>query len=215
MGSQLCPDPLRESELNAQEPRPERKNYFRWLNEFLFSLNATLLVIPVASVRMKYPLLMRGRDLSNFVYNHLPFAIPSFLRNVEPYDQYFIALVLACVVLLFLIFRIMARFPITLSFLQIAPGVTALLGLPLALRLQGPYPFGLLLEGFAAAVCALFYLYGKWKLPSVITILFLACHFAFWAWGTWQMRFGLAYPVVGFCSVLTWAAFCKSERARY
>lgn len=198
--------------MSAHQQRPPRQSgHLRWLNELLFSLNAALLIIPVASVRMRHPILMIiGRSLFNFAYIHWPFAVPWVVRDTDPSRKYFAALVPASAALLFLLFRITARLSLTRAFLRTAPGVVALAGLPVALRLLEPFPLALFIEVVAAALCALLYLYGKWKLPSPISIFLLVLHFGFWSWGALHwLGLWMTYPLLGFCSALIWGLYVR------
>jgi hypothetical protein len=155
-----------------------------------------------------------GRRLLYFVYAHSPFAIPTVLRN-DPYSQYFAALVLASAVICFLFFRIAARLSAATAVLRISAGVVAVAGLPLSLRLIQPFPVILFVEIIAASVCVLMYVFGKWNVPYLISILLLGLHFAFWSWGALhQMFFWPLYPVIGFCSALVWALYLKQSAQR-
>jgi hypothetical protein len=190
-----------------------RTQYLRGLNELLFSLNLALLVISVGSVRLKYPLLTIGSRVLDSVYTHLPSLGLSALRDGEPNRQSFAALVLVFAAVLLVVFRITSRFALTDSILRLVPGIFGVIGLPVTLELlQSPPPL-LFIEAFVAAVCALLYLFGKWRLPWVIGILLMTLHFVFWSSGVRNiMWFWPVYPAVGFCSVLVWTLYVKQQR---
>lgn len=116
--------------MSTEKPRFGHCGYLRWLNALLFSLNSALLLIPVASVRMKYPVLMIGRRIRYFVYAHWSFPIPLFARAADPYTLDFAALVLSSAGLLFLLFVMTARLRAGSNFLRPVPGVVAVVGLP-------------------------------------------------------------------------------------
>ena len=190
-----------------------RSGYMRWLNALLFSLNSALLVIPVASVRMKYPVLMIGRRIWYFVYAHWPFPIPSYVRAADSYRLDFAALALSSAGLLFLLFVMTARLRASSDFLRPVPGVVAVAGLPVFIKLLHGIPFALYVEPVAAAVCVLLYFYGRWRLPSLVSILLLGLHSAFWFWGTPPLEtwYWPVYPLIGFCSAVVWAVHVKQE----
>jgi hypothetical protein len=189
-----------------------RRGYLRWLNALLFSLNSTLLVVPVASERMKYPVLMIGRRIRYFVYAHWPFPIPLFVRAAAPYRLDFAALVLSSAGLLFLLFVMTARLRAISNFLRPVPGVVAVVGLPVFIKLFQGIPFALYVEPVAAAACVLLYFYGRWRLPSLVSILLLGLHSAFWFWGTrLETWYWPVYPLIGFCSAVVWAVHVKQS----
>ncbi len=193
--------------------RTVRPRYLRWFNELLFSLNLALLVISVASVRLKYPVLTMGGRVLDSVYAHSPSLTSSALRDAEPNRQYFAALVVVFAAILLLIFRTTSRFAFTDSTLQLVPGIFGVVGLPITLKLLQPTPPLLLLEAAVAALGALLYLFGKWRLPWVIGILLMTLHFAFWSSGVWDhMWFWPAYPAVGLSSVLVWTLYVKQQK---
>jgi hypothetical protein len=198
--------------LSTEKPRFGHSGYLRWLNALLFSLNSALLVIPVASVRMKYPVLMIGRRIRYLVYAHWPFPIPLFVRAADPYTLDFAALVLSSAGLLFLLFVMTARLRAGSNFLRLVPGVVAVVGLPIFIKLLQGIPFALYVEPVAAAVCVLLYFYGRWRPPSLVSILLLALHSAFWFWGTrLETWYWPAYPLIGFCSAVVWAVYVKQS----
>jgi len=123
----------------------------------------------------------------------------------------FAALVLTSAGLLFVFFLATAQLRPVANQLRLMPGIVAVVGLPIVVKLLYGIPFVLYIELVAAAACVLLHLFGKWRLPSLIGILLLVSHFAFWFWGTptWQIWFWPAYPLVGFFSVVVWAAYVK------
>jgi hypothetical protein len=54
--------------MSTEKARSGHGVYLRWLNMLLLSLNTVLLVIPVVSVRMKYPVLMIGQRIFYFLF---------------------------------------------------------------------------------------------------------------------------------------------------
>ena len=53
------------------------------------------------------------------------------------------------------------------SFLRLVPGIAAVAGFPVVIKLLQGIPPALYVEVLAAAVCMLLYLYGRWRLPSL------------------------------------------------
>jgi len=172
-----------------------------WLHDSLFSLNVALLILPVALIRMKSPILMRGRDIVDFLYRYWPFWIPANLKNSEPNRQYFAALVLVIGIVIFLLLRATARFSSTSRFLQLFALAVALAGLPLVRHVLQNVPWPLFLELSAILLCATLIVTDRWNLPPAIAILALALHFGLWSWGIYpNMWLGWAYPILGFAS---------------
>jgi hypothetical protein len=199
-------------QLRTEKPQVARGDYLRWLNASLFSLNLALLVIPVVSVRMKYPVLMIGQRIFSFVSSHWPFPIPWVVRIAEPNGLGFAALVLCSAGLFFVIFLMTARLQLVANFLRLVPGIVAVAGLPVVIKLLQGIPFALYVEVVAAAVCVLLYLYGRWRLPSLVSILMLGLHFAFWFWGTARVIwYWPVYPLIGFCSAVVWGIYVKQS----
>jgi len=105
-----------------------------------------------------------------------------------------------------------ARLQLVANFLRLVPGIVAVAGLPVVIKLLQGIPFALYVEVVAAAVCVLLYLYGRWRLPSLVSILMLGLHFAFWFWGTARVIwYWPVYPLIGFCSAVVWGIYVKQS----
>jgi hypothetical protein len=114
--------------------------------------------------------------------------------------------------LLFLLLVMTARLRAGSNFLRPVPGVVAVVGLPVFIKLLQGIPFALYIEPIAAAVCVPLYFYGRWRAPSLASILLLGLHFAFWLWGTrLETWYWPAYPPIGFCSAVVWAVYVKQS----
>ena len=199
-------------QLRTEKPQVARGDYLRWLNASLFSLNLALLAIPVVSVRMKYPVLMIGQRIFFFVSAHWPFPIPSVVRIADPNGLGFAALVLSSAGLLFVLFLMTSRLQLVANFPRVVPGIVAVAGLPVVIKLLQGIPPAPCVEAVAAAVCVMLYLYGRWRLPSLINILMLGLHFAFWFWGTArEFWYWPVYPLIGFCSAVVWGLYVKQS----
>ena len=70
--------------MSTEKARSGRGVYLRWLNMLLLSLNTVLLVIPVVSVRMKYPVLMIGQRIFYFLFARGLFPVPETSPNRAP-----------------------------------------------------------------------------------------------------------------------------------
>ncbi len=196
--------------MSATQLSSSYEKYLRWLHEILFSLNAMLLILPVASVRIKYPVLILGRSLLNFLLSYVPLLISLLLKRIEPNRLYFTTLLVVTSLAFFAFLRVIGRFATATTLLRTVPGIAAVAGLPIALRFLQAWPPVLFTEVTVAVVCVLFFLYGNWKLPSMVSIFLLALHFGLWCWGAWkELWLWGFYPVVGFLSVVIWAIFVK------
>ena len=180
------------------------------LNALLFSLNAALLFVPIISVRMKYPILLVGQRIFYFVSAHWPIQIPSAVRTADPNRLGFATLVLSLTALLCVLLLVTSQFRLVAKFLRVVPGIIAVVGFPTYIRLLQGIPVALYPEPIAASVCVLLYAYGKWKLPSLVGLLLLGLHFAFWFWGT-PFQIWPGYPLIAFCSAVVWAIFLKQS----
>ena len=188
-------------QLSTAKLRFGQSIYLRRFNALLLALNLALLVTPVVSQRMHYPVLMIGRRIRYFIYAHWPLLIPTALRAAEPYRMDFATLVLASSCLFFVFFLVTAHLRLVANQLRLIPGIVAVEGLPFVIGPFMGFSFVLYIQPVAAAACLLLHLFGRWRLPSLVSILLLVSHFAFWFWGTawtWQIWFWPAYPLVGF-----------------
>jgi len=195
--------------MSTEKARSGYGAYLRWLNMLLLSLNAALLVIPVVSVRMKYPVLTIGQRIFYFVSAHCPFPVP-VVRTTDPNRLGFAALALSSATLLFVLLLGTMRLQLVPNVIRVVPGIVAVAGFPIYIKLLQGIPFALYVEPVAAAACVLLYFYGRWKLPSLVSILLLGLHFAFWFWGT-PLEIWPGYPLIGFCSAVVWAIYMKQS----
>ncbi len=200
-----------------------KNNYLRWLHELLFSLNAALLVVWVASLRTRIPVIFVGRRLLFWFYRYSHLSVPSFLRVAEPNSQYFLMSVLAGAVVLFLGLRFQARFAVMNIILRTVAGVFAVLGLPLASLYLGEALIEPALAheellfcemtALAVGICVYKYKYRVLPFKDWLGIFILVLHFCLWGWATWnRMWFWIVYPVVGCGSSVVWVLYLKQSR---
>jgi hypothetical protein len=196
--------------VSTQKTQSGRGVYMGVLNALLFSLNVALLFVPIISLRMKYPILLVGQRIFYFVSAHWPIQIPSAVRTADPNRLGFATLVLSLTALLCVLLLVTSQFRLVAKFLRVLPGIIAVVGFPTYVKLLQGIPAALYPEPVAASVCVLLYAYGKWKLPSLVGLLLLGLHFAFWFWGT-PFQIWSGYPLIGFCSAVVWAIFLKQS----
>jgi len=64
---------------------------------------------------------------------------------------------------------------------------------------------------------AVLYLFRKWTMPAVVTILIVSVHYGFWYLRFWEYPHGsaeLLAPIVGFCACFVWGIDVPVARAR-
>jgi hypothetical protein len=212
----FCRNELQQEEfLQAMVNRSKvRVGYDRYIAEFFFSLNLGLGIVVVKSVS------------SFWIESRLKNKINAFLSlhphsNTGGYIALF-GLAFGIAFLIFLVLRLSSFLSSTSGFLNSAGGIAALVAQPAAwlyfIQLGGydPEPFAvnflLLSEMGVAAACALLYLYSKWPLSAWPSVVLLGFHFEFWYWLFVGRSFifpaiKLVFPLVAFCSFLTWVHF--------
>ncbi len=148
-----------------------------------------------------FPLLRRMYHDESFRNGYVVFYAMCFLLAVVIFA------------LIWLLSRILPERP----FLLVAIGIADVTAYPLAfLWLRSFYHISaiaalwLLLEMVACAAATVFYLYRRWRVPSLASIFLIAAHFGFWAWvnhsydGLWGL--GISY---GFWSTTFLSSFAR------
>jgi hypothetical protein len=191
---------------------------YRYLHEFLFSLNIALVVRWKSAATSLSPL-----------EPNLQFRINGAL-HLQPNSHFggyaaFFALVLVVALSIFTVLRLFSRTRLAEEVLGSIAGPVSLVALPvcwlyvtylfpLPRGLPNPPRAGLFIELAGATVCAVLYLWEKRPFLGWKEFALLLLHFCFWGWlflggfYFWRSPIKLIFPLAGFCSCLVWAKYC-------
>lgn len=190
----------------------------QWLHELLFSMNLAILTVWVNTVtaRSSWAVILKSTILS-YRYPNRPAGTDDYFEVQEA----FFLLVVALAMVLFLVFRISAGSAVTRALLRVLAGFVAVGGFPLAVLYIGQSYSGfsramvsvLFLELLGASICVFLFEWGKWSVPTVFTVLFVAVHFGVWALATWgSYEFIPFYSLIGFFASLAWGIYVAWTR---
>jgi hypothetical protein len=123
--------------------------------------------------------------------------------------------------------RVLSRSELAHGLLRSVAGITALAASPawwvwstyLVGRRDGWSPFAAIqfYELALVLLCATLYLFGKWGVPTWISIIILLLHNGFWFWQFGSAPFFMGYggpvaPTVSLCAVTTWVLYLQRSR---
>jgi hypothetical protein len=194
-----------------------QNSHYKYLHEFLFSLNIALVIRWKSAAASLSPL-----------EPTLQFRINGAL-HLQPNSHFggyaaFFAIVLVVALSIFTVLRLFSRTLLAKEALRSIAGPVSLVALPacwlyvtyllpLPRGLPNPPRAGLFIELAAATVCAVLYLWEKRPFLGWKRISLLLLHFCFWGWlflggfYFWRLPIQLIFPLAGFCSCLAWAKY--------
>jgi hypothetical protein len=208
-----------------------------WLHQAMCSVNLAIIIVSI------YEEKGRSAFLGKLAYPAYTYLFP-LLRRVYHDESFqrtylFFSMCLLLAAMIFLLVRVLNYFLPLRSFLLVWAGVASVSAYPLAclwlrwlfLRISPTQALGLLLETVAVIISAVLYLYRRWPIPGLLSVLLLGSHFAIWTWvsgsfgvlldtvrayGPWNLGFwtvilsALLLPILGILASLTWGIYTRT-----
>lgn len=200
------------------------KNWMTRLNELLFSLNLSLLIVSEEASKegsrflgvLGYPLYHSLYPLLARAY-HRPSYHPTLL--LETFELW---VLLAAT--FFVAIRLMGWAFAKRALLGVVPGLVAVAGFPAYSMsitvMTGPSGGArqwLLIELAAACLCVFLYFFRMWSVNRVFSALILGLHFGIWIWMSWAhlwFSFLVIYGLLGYCSTVVWGVAVSSRGSK-